>query len=97
VIASILPETTVTFTARTVAAGGPLTTGVKVTATLAGEMLPLGKPRPVTLTSDSPASPEPGVVVAFSVTGVIAARAHELDIAAIRTTVREIRNLSIST
>jgi hypothetical protein len=72
VTTSVVPETSVTLKALTMAVGGPLAAGFRVTSTLPGGIVPLGNPCPVTLINDTPASPELGDAEAFSVTGVAA-------------------------
>ena len=76
---SVLPETTVTDEAVVVAVGAPVTVELNVTVTLAGGMVPLGKPCPVTLMLETPASPEVGDVAEYSVTDVVASRGSDPD------------------
>jgi hypothetical protein len=64
---SVVPVPGVTLLA-VVVTGVPPLLGVSVTVTLAGEIVPLGNPEPVTETLVSPACPEVGLVAAFSVT-----------------------------
>ena len=66
-IVSLVPVPGVTPLA-VVVTGVPPLFGVSVTVTLAGEIVPLGNPEPVTETVVSPACPEVGMVAAFSVT-----------------------------
>lgn len=70
---SVLPETTVTAKAFVLPDGPvPVTAGFKLTVTAEGEMVPLGKPCPVTVIFVTPGSPEVGEVAAFNVTFVCA-------------------------
>jgi hypothetical protein len=75
VTASVAPDSTVTFVAVVVPDGPPPeVVGLSVTVTLAGGIVPLGKPCPTTVTLVTPGSAALGVADALSVTSVTAHR-----------------------
>ena len=93
---SVLPETNFTFKALVMAVGGPLTAGFSVTPTLPGGIVPPGNPCPVTLISDTPASPELGEAEALSVTGVVAQSGNDPENTASMNTATEASELTAS-
>src|ERR1039458_2119684 len=75
---SVVPEKTVTFVAVVVPEGPPPeVVGLSVTVTLAGGIVPLGKPCPITVTLVTPGSAALGEVNPFSVTSVPAPNRSE--------------------
>src|ERR1039458_1728694 len=75
---SVVPEATVTFVAVVVPEGPPPeVVGLSVTVTLAGGIVPLGKPCPITVTLVTPVSAALGEVNPFSVTFVTAPNRSE--------------------
>src|ERR1039458_8870061 len=75
---SVVPEATVTFVAVVVPEGPPPeVVGLSVTVTLAGGIVPLGKPCPITVTLVTPGSAALGEVNPFSVTFVTAPNRSE--------------------
>ena len=67
----LLPTTDLTLNAVAVAATGPLQLFfINVIVTLAGRIVPLGKPEPVRLTLVTPATPVLGAAATLSVTVV---------------------------
>jgi hypothetical protein len=78
-IVFVVPVPGVTPVAVVVTAVPPL--GVSVTVTLAGEIVPLGNPEPVTDTVVSPACPDVGLVAALSFTLVCAKTGIEINTA----------------
>src|ERR1039458_8392907 len=75
---SVVPEKTVTFVAVVLPEGPPPgVVGLSVTVTLAGGIVPLGKPCPITVTLVTPGSATLGEVNPFSVTSVTAPNRSE--------------------
>jgi len=83
VISSVAPETTVTLSAEVLPEGpSPEVVGLSVTVTLAGGIVPFGKPCPTTVTLVTPGSAALGVADVFSVISVTAPNRSELETSA---------------